>query len=61
MGIKEEIKEQLFQPHFTTKSSGMGLGLAITKEIILNAKGSIWFESDKEKGTTFFVKLPLYN
>jgi len=59
MGIDEDIKEQLFEPHFTTKSSGMGLGLAITKEIIVNAKGEIYFESEKEKGTTFYIKLPL--
>lgn len=61
IGINEEIRHQIFEPHFTTKSSGMGLGLAITKEIILNAKGSIWFETEKGKGTTFFIKLPLYN
>lgn len=59
-GISEEIQERLFEPHFTTKSSGMGLGLAITKEIIINSKGKIWFESEKEKGTTFYIKLPLY-
>jgi|GEM_PF-701329 len=60
IGIPEDIKEKLFEPHFTTKSSGMGLGLAISREIIISSKGDIWFESEKEKGTTFFIKLPLY-
>lgn len=59
-GIPEDIRQQLFQPNFTTKSGGMGLGLAITKKIIENAKGAIWFETELKKGTTFFVELPLY-
>lgn len=58
-GIDDDVKDQLFEPHFTTKSSGMGLGLAITKEIVVNAGGEIYFESEKEKGTSFFIKLPL--
>ncbi len=58
-GIDDDVKDQLFEPHFTTKSSGMGLGLAITKEIVVNAGGEIYFESEKEKGTSFFIKLSL--
>ncbi|MEN8119746.1 MAG: ATP-binding protein [Bacteroidota bacterium] len=57
-GISEEEKEKLFIPNFTTKSTGMGMGLPIVKEIIENAKGEIWFESTINKGTTFFIKLP---
>lgn len=58
-GIPVELQEKLFEPSFTTKSSGMGLGLAITKKIIENSKGEIWFQSNHEGGTTFFIKLPL--
>ncbi len=59
IGIPAELQDKLFEPSFTTKSSGMGLGLAITKRIIENFNGEIWFESDHEVGTTFFIKLPL--
>jgi len=60
-GISLELQDKLFEPSFTTKSSGMGLGLAITKKIIENFKGEIWFQSNQEDGTTFFIKLPLYH
>jgi two-component system, NtrC family, nitrogen regulation sensor histidine kinase NtrY len=58
-GISEEVAQRIFQPYFTTKSSGTGLGLAMTKKIIEFWKGEIWFESEEEKGTTFFVRLPV--
>ena len=38
----------------------MGLGLAIVKNILLAAKGDIWFESEENVGTSFFVRIPLY-
>ncbi len=59
-GIPEEIRDKLFIPSFTTKSSGMGLGLAMVKNIIQNAGGKIWFETKVGEGTTFFVEFPLY-
>ena len=46
-------------PSFTTKTSGMGMGLPIVKDIIESANGKIWFETELEKGTTFFVQFPL--
>ncbi len=58
-GIPDEIRGKLFTPSFTTKSSGSGLGLAMVKNIIINAKGNITFESEVGKGTTFIVTLPL--
>lgn len=58
-GITEDKKDAIFTPNFTTKSSGMGMGLAIVKNIIENANGKIWFETDLGMGTTFFVELPL--
>jgi signal transduction histidine kinase len=58
-GIADHQKEKLFMPSFTTKSSGMGMGLPIVKDIIESANGKIWFETELEKGTTFFVRFPL--
>ena len=58
-GIPEEIVGKLFQPYFTTKTSGTGLGLAMTKKIIEFWKGTIWFETKEDVGTTFFIRLPL--
>ena len=58
-GIPEELRPKMFTPNFTTKSSGMGLGLSIVKRYVENAGGSIWFESESGKGTKFFVELPI--
>lgn len=57
-GISEENKIHIFEPKFTTKSSGMGLGLGIIKTIIEAYKGSISFTSEEGEGTTFKVKFP---
>ncbi len=56
-GMDETIQDRLFEPSFTTKSSGMGLGLSIVKNIVLLANGKIWFTTG-QAGTTFFVELP---
>ncbi len=61
IGIATEDFQRVFEPKFTTKSSGMGLGLGIIKNIIENYKGTITFESQKGKGTTFTVSLPIIN
>lgn len=58
-GIPPEVQPKIFMPNFTTKSSGTGLGLAMCKGIIEQAKGKIWFETEKGKGTVFHVELPL--
>jgi len=58
-GISEENKARIFEPKFTTKSSGMGLGLAIIKNIIENYNGTITFESEENIGTEFFVSFPI--
>lgn len=57
-GIPPENQEKVWHPFFTTKSIGTGLGLDICKKIILNHRGQIYFESEVNKGTTFFIKLP---
>jgi signal transduction histidine kinase len=61
IGISFENQAYIFEPKFTTKNSGMGLGLAIIKKIIENYNGSISFKSEEEKGTLFTVKLPIKN
>ena len=58
IGIADEFKDKIFEPKFTTKSSGMGLGLGMVKNIVENYQGSIDFTSQKHKGTVFTVKFP---
>jgi len=60
-GISEEIRDKIFSPNFTTKNSGMGLGLAMTKTILENMDGSIYFDTVLEEGTTFFIELKKIN
>ncbi|MCK5169490.1 MAG: GHKL domain-containing protein, partial [Bacteroidales bacterium] len=59
-GIPDDLKDKLFIPNFTTKSSGMGLGLSIVKNIVETADGEIWYETEMDIGTTFFVTFPVY-
>jgi len=59
IGISPENQDHIFEPKFTTKTSGMGLGLGIIKNIIENYKGTITFETQVAKGTTFIVSLPI--
>lgn len=58
-GIPDEIRDKIFAPNFTTKSSGSGLGLALSRKIVELLGGSISFESTQGVGTTFTVSLPL--
>lgn len=57
-GINEENIARIFEPKFTTKTSGMGLGLAMVKNIVETYKGTITFTSQNGKGTTFTVTFP---
>ena len=61
IGIAEENFEKIFVPNFTTKSAGTGLGLAMVKNIIESFGGKVYFESQINKGSTFFIELPLLN
>jgi nitrogen fixation/metabolism regulation signal transduction histidine kinase len=56
-GIKPEVRDNIFDPNFTTKTSGTGLGLAMCKGIVEQMKGEIWFETENGTGTVFYVKL----
>lgn len=57
-GITEENKPKIFEPKFTTKSSGMGLGLAMVKNIVETYNGTITFTSEEGKGTIFRLVFP---
>lgn len=57
-GISPEAREKLFQPNFTTKSSGTGLGLAFVKQAVEGMGGNIRYETYVGKGTTFYIRIP---
>jgi signal transduction histidine kinase len=59
-GIAPEEIGRLFEPYFTTKENGTGLGLMIVQRIVREHGGTIEVESDKDRGTTFRVKLPIH-
>jgi nitrogen fixation/metabolism regulation signal transduction histidine kinase len=59
VGISDELKERIFVPHFTTKSTGSGIGLSVVKQIIEFHQASIKFESIVNIGTTFRIELPI--
>jgi len=59
IGISKEHLSKIFDPFFTTKEKGSGLGLSTTFTIIKRHKGCIYVESEKGKGTTFYIYLPV--
>jgi two-component system sensor histidine kinase FlrB len=61
VGIAKADQDKILTPFFTTRSSGTGLGLAVVKSIAKAHKGELWFESDEGEGSTFCLRLPLYN
>jgi signal transduction histidine kinase len=58
-GVSEEVREKLFQPFFTTKATGLGMGLSICHSIVESLGGRIDLKNRGEKGAVFFVELPL--
>jgi signal transduction histidine kinase len=58
-GISAEHLKRIWEPFFTTKQSGTGLGLMVSLKIIELHKGSIDVKSNKLEGTTFLIKLPI--
>lgn len=58
-GITEEQAQKIFSPSFTTKTSGMGLGLAMVRSILSTFNGTVSFESKPGDGATFTVRIPV--
>jgi PAS domain S-box-containing protein len=58
-GVAPELREQLFQPFITSKTNGLGMGLAISRSIIEAAGGQLWVSSSAGAGTTFSFTLPV--
>ncbi len=59
VGIGKEALTRIFEPFYTTKENGTGLGLAVSHNIIENLKGSLTAESEVNKGSTFVITLPI--
>lgn len=59
VGVSEEVQERIFEPFYTTKDRGTGLGLAVVHQVIEDHDGQISLESEEGVGTTFRVLLPL--
>ncbi|MCP4683350.1 MAG: GHKL domain-containing protein, partial [Desulfobacterales bacterium] len=58
IGVSEENLSKIFDPFFSTKDKGSGLGLSIVRNIIEGHNGAIWIESKEGSGTSIFIKLP---
>lgn len=59
IGMPPEIQEKIFQPYFTTKESGTGLGMAVVHRVITDHNGTIEVESKENVGTKFIISLPI--
>ena len=59
VGIPKDIKSKIFEPNFTTKTSGMGLGLGMVKNLVNSYRGKISFKSKINLGTSFLITFPI--
>ena len=60
-GLTLQQQEKILTPFFTTKSSGMGMGLSISRSLVESHHGTLHFNSKEDKGTTFYFTLPTEN
>ena len=60
-GLTPQQREKILTPFFTTKSSGMGMGLSISRSLVESHHGTLHFNSKEDKGTTFYFTLPKEN
>jgi signal transduction histidine kinase len=58
-GIPDELRQRIFEPFYSTKESGSGIGLAMTTRVLQMHGGSVDFESVSGQGTTFCLRLPV--
>ena len=58
-GIKEEVKDRIFEPYFSTKDKGRGLGLTVVSTIVAEHKGRVYVKESSQEGTTIAVEFPL--
>lgn len=58
-GLKDDQLEKIFQPFYTTKSDGLGMGLTISRSIIEAHGGQLWAENNADRGATFYFTVPL--
>jgi signal transduction histidine kinase len=54
-----EESTRIFTPHFTTKSSGSGIGLSLVKQIVEKHGGKVSFKSKENEGTSFHIEIPI--
>lgn len=59
-GIPEQMLPKIFQPNFTTKSGGMGLGLSMVKSLLISNNATIYFETHENIGTEFIIEIPIF-
>ncbi|MFK5984451.1 MAG: ATP-binding protein [Pseudomonadota bacterium] len=60
-GVSKKIINKIFEPFYTSKNQGTGLGLAVVKAISHGHRGDLWLEKTSAKGSTFVLRLPVVN
>ncbi|HQJ06339.1 MAG TPA: HAMP domain-containing sensor histidine kinase, partial [Spirochaetota bacterium] len=58
-GVVTESDADIFEPYYSTKENGIGLGLAIVQRIVQEHEGRIYYETKPTVGTSFFIELPI--
>jgi two-component system sensor kinase FixL len=58
-GIREDRLDLIFKPFYSTKPTGMGIGLAVTQSILELHRGRVWATNNPDRGATFHVTLPV--
>jgi two-component system sensor kinase FixL len=57
-GVPRDAMDRLFEPFYTTKENGLGLGLSISRSIVASHGGRLWARNNPDRGATFVVELP---
>ena len=58
-GLKEDQLEKIFQPFYTTKTDGLGMGLAISRSIVEAHGGRLWAQNNPDRGATIYFTVPV--